>query len=222
MWTASRWQRIIRAGGPLAGSRAGDGSDRLIRLDQPIVENYVGRQVPTAMVARNLERGSGFFCAAARHRTVPELLHGRAAVYQLVAVGLRETDRLDSWKPAAGLVSALATALGAWGLFGLVRRREGNGRIALRCSRIAFFPITIRYGRAFQPDALMLGALSAGLNCWDRIERGHGRRWRILRRGSCWRSDSPPRSPRPLSWFPCVSSSRGPRVRKICCWRLPR
>src|SRR5262249_59123562 len=33
---------------------------RLVQLDQPIVENYVGRQIPTAMVARNLERGSGF------------------------------------------------------------------------------------------------------------------------------------------------------------------
>ncbi len=33
---------------------------RLLQLDQPIVENYVGRQIPTAMVARNLDRGSGF------------------------------------------------------------------------------------------------------------------------------------------------------------------
>ncbi|MGZ5980758.1 MAG: hypothetical protein ACXWO3_07375, partial [Isosphaeraceae bacterium] len=33
---------------------------RLLCLDQPIVENYVGRQVPTAMVARNLDRGWGF------------------------------------------------------------------------------------------------------------------------------------------------------------------
>ena len=32
---------------------------RAARLDQPIVENYVGRQIPTAMVARNLDRGSG-------------------------------------------------------------------------------------------------------------------------------------------------------------------
>ena len=32
---------------------------RALRADQPIVENYVGRQVPTAMVARNLDRGSG-------------------------------------------------------------------------------------------------------------------------------------------------------------------
>ena len=33
---------------------------RAIRAEQPILENYVGRQVPTAMVARNLARGSGF------------------------------------------------------------------------------------------------------------------------------------------------------------------
>ena len=33
---------------------------RAIAADQPIVENYVGRQVPTAMVARNLQHGSGF------------------------------------------------------------------------------------------------------------------------------------------------------------------
>ena len=32
---------------------------RAVGANQPIVENYVGRQVPTAMVARNLERGSG-------------------------------------------------------------------------------------------------------------------------------------------------------------------
>ena len=34
---------------------------RAIDPGQPIVENYVGRQVPTAMVARNFDRGSGFF-----------------------------------------------------------------------------------------------------------------------------------------------------------------
>ena len=46
---------------------------------------------------------------------------------------------------------------------------------------IAFslFPVTIRYGRAFQPDALMLGAVLAGLNCWDRAEHGRGRWWLI-------------------------------------------
>ena len=32
----------------------------------------------------------------------------------------------------------------------------------------SLFPLTIRYGRAFQPDASMLGATVAGLACWDR------------------------------------------------------
>ena len=35
------------------------------------------------------------------------------------------------------------------------------------------FPLTIRYGRAFQPDASMLGATVAGLACWDR-RTAHG------------------------------------------------
>ena len=38
---------------------------RALHPGQPIVENYVGRQVPTAMVARNLERGLGVPAAAA-------------------------------------------------------------------------------------------------------------------------------------------------------------
>src|SRR2546429_124513 len=41
----------------------------------------------------------------------------------------------------------------------------------------SLFPITIRYGRAFQPDAMMLGTLLAGLHCWDEQESGRGRAW---------------------------------------------
>ena len=52
---------------------------RLIHIDQPIVENYVGRQVPTAMVARNHRAGLGAAPAAARYGAVPQLLPGRAA-----------------------------------------------------------------------------------------------------------------------------------------------
>ena len=47
---------------------------RAIDPGQPIVENYVGRQVPTAMVARNLDRGLGVLLAAARYGPVSELL----------------------------------------------------------------------------------------------------------------------------------------------------
>ncbi len=36
----------------------------------------------------------------------------------------------------------------------------------------AVFPLLIRYGRALQPDALMLGAVVLGLACWDRHQAG--------------------------------------------------
>jgi Dolichyl-phosphate-mannose-protein mannosyltransferase len=151
---------------------------RLIRVDQPIVENYVGRQVPTAMVARNLERGWGFPRPRLDTAPFPNLFLVEPPVYELLVVELR---RLTEWRLGAcgRIVSAAATALGAWGLFGLIRRREGE-RVAI-AGVIAFslFPVTVRYGRAFQPDALMLGTVLAGVNCWDRAEGGQGRWWLI-------------------------------------------
>jgi hypothetical protein len=48
-----------------------------------------------------------------------------------------------------------------------MRRRRGP--VAAVAATIAFatFPVTLRYGRAFQPDAVALGLVVAGLNCWD-------------------------------------------------------
>ena len=170
---------------------------RLLCLDQPIVENYVGRQVPTAMVARNLDRGWGFPRPLLDTAPFPNFFLVEPPLYELAVVALR---RIAGWRlEACGrIVSACATALGGWGLFGLIRRREGE-RVAL-AAVIAFslFPVTIRYGRAFQPDALMLGAVLAGLNCWDRAEDGRGRWWLV----AGWLFlvwDLLPRSPRPLS-----------------------
>src|SRR4051812_20256731 len=142
---------------------------RAVRSDQPIVENYVGRQVPTAMVARNLERGSGFLRPQLETAPFPNLFLVEPPVYAAAAVGLRRATGL-ALEPSGRLVSALGMTLGAWGLFGLVRRREG-GRVALLATAaFATFPLTIRYGRAFQPDALMLGTMLAGLRWWDDYE----------------------------------------------------
>lgn len=51
---------------------------RLIQIDQPIVENYVGRQVPTAMAVQS-RAGIGVSPAPTRHGAFPELLPRRAA-----------------------------------------------------------------------------------------------------------------------------------------------
>ncbi len=151
---------------------------RAWRLDQPIVENYVGRQVPTAMVARNLQRGSGFLRPQLDTGPFPNLFLVEPPVFALATVGLHRATGLRL--TAAGrLVSALGIMLGMWGLFGLVRRREGASAAFVAVLAFGFFPITIRYGRAVQGDALMLGAVIAALNCWDRREEGGSWYWLV-------------------------------------------
>ena len=51
---------------------------RLIQIDQPIVENYVGRQIPTAMAAQ-ISSGDRGFSGRSSTRAIPELLPRRAA-----------------------------------------------------------------------------------------------------------------------------------------------
>ncbi len=127
---------------------------RSLHPGQPIAENYVGRQVPTAMVARNLERGAGFLRPRLDTGPFPNYFPVEPPVYQALVVGLRRASGLPL--DACGrLTSALAAA-----------------------AAFSMLPIVIRYGRAFQPDALMIGACTAGLACWDRaVARGGATAW---------------------------------------------
>lgn len=149
---------------------------RAWRLNQPIVENYVGRQIPTAMVARNIERGSGFLRPQLDTGPFPNLFLVEPPIYALI---VSKVIRVTGWTIGASgrLVSALATTLGAWGLFGLVRRREGSRVALVAIGMFAVLPVMIRYGRAVQPDALMLGTQLAALRCWDTFAEGRGRIW---------------------------------------------
>ena len=58
--------------------------------------------------------------------------------------------------------------------------REGRRAALLAVTAFAVFPLTIRYGRAFQPDALALGACLRGLACWDRYREGGRRPWMVI------------------------------------------
>ena len=149
---------------------------RAWRADQPIVENYVGRQIPTAMVARNLERGSGFFWPQLDTAPFPNYFVVEPPLYQWIVVNVKRATEL-SLVEAGRIVSALAMTLGAWGLFDLARRRRGDRAALLAAFAFAIFPLTIRYGRAFQPDALMLGSVLAGMACWDRSRCQGGLGW---------------------------------------------
>ena len=149
---------------------------RAIRSDQPIVENYVGRQIPTAMVARHLEQGGGFLHPQLDTGPFPNLFLVEPPIYAQLVVAVRSLVGFD-WETTGRLVSATATALGAWGLFGLVRRREGTTVAFLALASFGIFPVMIRYGRAFQPDALMLGCVLAGLRGWDECEASGKWEW---------------------------------------------
>jgi hypothetical protein len=168
-----------RAGGrALAAVLASTFLVRAAGLDQPIVENYVGRQVPTAMVARNLERGSGVLHPRLDTAPAPNYFLVEPPLYQCGVVAVRRATGLGL-EAAARVLSAIATAAAAWGIFELSCRRAGRRAALLAAGAFAAFPLTIRYGRAFQPDAAMLGAVVSGLACWDRsrgIARGAPRR----------------------------------------------
>jgi hypothetical protein len=151
---------------------------RVFYPGQPIVENYVGRQIPTAMVARNLDRGSGVLRPQLETAPFPNYFVVEPPVYESLVVTVERVSGLRL-SQAGRIVSALATVLAAWGLFGLARRREG-GRVALAAVAVfAVFPLLIRYGRAFQPDAAMLGAVVAGMACWDRYQASRSPRWLV-------------------------------------------
>ncbi len=153
---------------------------RALNASQPIVENYVGRQVPTAMVARNLERGSGVLWPQLETAPFPNYFVVEPPLSELAVVVGKQVMGL-SLSAAGRILSALMTTLAAWGLFDLVERRSGGRAALLSLLAFAFFPLTIRYGRAFQPDASMLGALVAGVACWDRYRAGD--RWPWLLAG---------------------------------------
>ncbi len=143
---------------------------RAWKIDQPIVENYVGRQIPTAMAARNLERGSGFGSPRLDTGPFPNWFLVEPPIFEAAAIVVKKISSL-SLEASGRLVSILGLILTAWGVWGLVRRR-GSALAALSAAAaIASFPITIRYGRAFQPDSLALGSVIAGIAVRDAAKR---------------------------------------------------
>ncbi len=145
---------------------------RLVWLDQPIVENYVGRQIPTAMVARNLDRDGEFLRPKLDTGPFPNYFLVEPPVYAAAVVGLHRLGGLPL-EASGRVVSASGTLLTAWGLFVLCRRRQGDAIAWLSVFASALFPVTLRYGRAFQPDALAFGLVVAGVAALDRaLARG--------------------------------------------------
>lgn len=155
------------------------------RLDQPIVENYVGRQIPTAMVARNLLEGRPGWFLDPQLDTGPfpnRLLvepPGVAWAAACLASWLDPIDPSSRLEQAGRLVSIGGGLLALVGFALLSRPRltpeTGLAGWLAAVAALACAPVLIRYGRAFQNDAAALGLLLVGLALWDqpcRARRG--------------------------------------------------
>ena len=151
----------------------------MVRGDQPIVENYVGRQIPTAMVARNLARGSGFLHPTLDTAPFPNRFLVEPPIYAWLVAELQQTFGFG-WERSGRLTSALMTTIGAGALFGLARRREGLVVALVTLASFGLMPVTLRYGRAFQPDATMVGFVLLGLWGWDQFQATGRKRWAWL------------------------------------------
>jgi 4-amino-4-deoxy-L-arabinose transferase-like glycosyltransferase len=151
---------------------------RFAYWDQPLAENAVGRQIPTAMVARNLSRGSGFLNPELDTGPFPNRFLVEPPVYQGLVVAVMRVSGL-SLEASGRVTSALGFALGCVGLWLLVRRRMDEGWAYASVAVYALLPVCIRYGRAFQPDPLAVGLLLSGAACWDACRAGR-RLWLAL------------------------------------------
>lgn len=154
-----------------------------IHASTPILDDYLGRQIPTAMVARNLDRGAGFFHPQLDTGPFPNLFLVEPPVYAALAALLKRLSGLPI-EAAGRLLSAMGMAAAGWGIVGLDRRRfwaESREPIPL----LFFFPllpVCLRFGSDFQPDVLALGLMLAGLRVWDLHETGGG----VWRLGLAW------------------------------------
>ena len=186
----------------------------LIGLDQPIVENYVGRQVPTAMVARNLERGSGLLRPRLDTAPLPNYFLVEPPLYECGVVALRRATGLGLEAVGSGALgdgdgrrglgalradaAASRPARGAPGRRGL-RRLPADDPVRPR------LPARRRHARRRRGGPGLLGSVS-------RV--GASRRVGLVRRrvGRCWRwasrSRSSPRSSADPRWCSSWSSRR--------------
>ena len=147
------------------------------------------------MVARNLDRGKGLLRPQLDTAPFPNYFLVEPPIYESGVVVLQANDRPEPgsrrgefsrpwrqrWRPGAS---------SRWRA-----RVKGRARLILAVAAFAVFPLTIRYGRAFQPDAAMMGAVVAGAGLLGSASIGAraGTGWR--RPGCLSRSVSHSRSP---------------------------
>ena len=152
---------------------------RTVNIQQPLLEGFIDRQVHTAMMARNLSIAWSLNSVGVyRSLLYPEIDIGpfpayymlEFPAYPLCAATLATVARLDL-DLSGRLLSVLAIALACALLYDLVRQYDRASVAILAAAIMALLPVTIRYGRSFQPDATMISLVVSAVWFMDRWSR---------------------------------------------------
>ena len=126
---------------------------------QPIVENYVGRQVPTAMVARNLDRGSGFLRPRLDTAPFPNYFVVEPPIYELGVVLLKRATGLSLGR-LGGSSRPWRRPLAAWVFSRSPAARRCGGGLPGRGRRSPSFPSRSAMDAPSSPTPRCWGASS--------------------------------------------------------------
>jgi len=150
----------------------------LTHLHQPIFEGYVGRQIPTAMVARDLATGGHFLRPQLQTGPFPSYFLVEPPVYATIVAFFHNATGI-SLEPCGRLVSLAGLGLTALATWHLCRNRWGQAAANLAAAMLLAMPVTLRYGRAFQPDMLALGLVFTALAMEDRATNSISSKFRF-------------------------------------------
>lgn len=150
----------------------------LTHLHQPIFEGYVGRQIPTAMVARDLATGGHFLRPQLQTGPFPSYFLVEPPVYAAIVAFFQHATGI-ALEPCGRLVSLAGLGLTALATWNLCRNRWGPATANLAAAMLLAMPVTLRYGRAFQPDMLALGLVLTALGMEDRATNSISSKFRF-------------------------------------------
>ncbi|MFM7315472.1 MAG: ArnT family glycosyltransferase [bacterium] len=134
----------------------------LWNINQPIFEGYIGRQVPTAMVARGLARGDSFFYPKLQTGPFPSYFLVEPPIYAWLVARLYLSTGM-AIETSARLVSMAGTIMTLAGIGLWVWRMIGRNATLFTWIVFLSMPVSIRFGRACQPDSLALGLVLLGI-----------------------------------------------------------
>ncbi len=131
-------------------------------IDQPIFDGYIGRQIPTAMVARDLTRDGSFLYPRLQTGPFPSWFLIEPPIYAQVVATIEQISDFPLER-CGRIVSLAAMLAGAVAIGDLTRRRSGLAAAGWAMIFFVTWPVTCRYARAFQPDMFALGLFLIGV-----------------------------------------------------------